>query len=113
MTSINDDLRIRLINEAQATTDDGGDFVRKLFESAFSAGVISKNVDHLYAEVCAERDALEKQIAALREQLRTDRSEAVNLAENLLERGCKGVTERGVKVLCEAVLMMDDAIASV
>lgn len=42
-----------------------------------------------------------------------DRSDAVNLARNLLEvRNCKGITERGVRVLCKAVMAMDQALAA-
>lgn len=42
-----------------------------------------------------------------------DRSDSVNLATNMINfYGCKGITEKGVKVLCEAVLLMDSAIAT-
>lgn len=40
-----------------------------------------------------------------------DRSDAVNLARNLIEvRECKGITPSGVRVLCDAVLRMDAAL---
>jgi hypothetical protein len=46
-----------------------------------------------------------------------DRSAAVNLARNLLETGngmadYGGVTDRGVRVLCEAVMAMDAILAA-
>lgn len=41
-----------------------------------------------------------------------DRSEAVNLARNMLEvHECKGITDSGVRVLCEAVMAMDSVLA--
>lgn len=40
-----------------------------------------------------------------------DRSDAVNLARNMLDmRDCKGITEHGVRVLCDAIVRMDAAI---
>lgn len=42
-----------------------------------------------------------------------DRSEAVNLARNILtQQGCLGITSRGVQVLSEAVVAMDAALAA-
>lgn len=42
-----------------------------------------------------------------------DRSDAVNLARNMMEiHDCKGITEKGVRVLCDAVLRMDAALLS-
>ncbi|PLC06358.1 hypothetical protein CY658_04815 [Variovorax sp. RO1] len=42
-----------------------------------------------------------------------DRSDAVNLARNMLEvRNCKGITSYGVRVLSEAVMAMDAALVT-
>lgn len=48
----------------------------------------------------------------LQQPLPVDRSEAVNLARNMLTvHECKGITDKGVRVLCEAVMAMDSALA--
>lgn len=47
------------------------------------------------------------------ESVAVDRSDAVNLARNMLDhRNCKGITSYGVRVLCEAILKMDAALAT-
>ena len=47
------------------------------------------------------------------ESVAIDRGDAVNLARNMLDhRNCKGITSYGVRVLCEAILKMDAAIAT-
>lgn len=43
-----------------------------------------------------------------------DRSDAVNLAMNMLDvHDCKGITPNGVKILCHAIMKMDKALTKV
>ena len=50
---------------------------------------------------------------AVARQPPVDRSDAVNLARNMLEvHDCKGITTAGVRILCDGVMRMDAALAA-
>lgn len=87
---------------------------RPTYEPYYSVDQMLEKVgevqERLFAKLMIAMADIAKKDAALKACV-VDRGDAVNLARNMLEiHDCKGITEKGVRVLCDAVMRMDAAI---
>lgn len=69
---------------------------------------------HTFMDMPAALSQTQEEPAAGEQAGAVDRGDAVNLARNMLAvRDCESITSYGVRVLCEAVMTMDAALAAI